>query len=1170
MLVLLALLLMAMLSYVLYTESGSRWAINYAIKQSEQNIEFKRVTGTLAHGLTFSKLQYKEDSLNINIGMMAFEFEWSWFDRHVKISEATVNEVSILQDQTKPKSAKPEPFQGVTLPVTVDLVALKAENIAFKNTDGAVDEFISTINLSAQVAKQSATINMLQVDTTGFGLLTSGQLQFGDGIAFNADTQWQFNSVSDTFTGKGVVTGGLSEIEFEQDITVAGDLLNGKFDASGVLGLAADEPVVSLWVNGPLATLWVAEEKLIIEQFKAEITGALSDYQVQVHGMIGHAQIPTSQFSFNAVGDAENLSTQNAQLMTPEGRLGIEADLSWQQGLQAKSQISFDAFNPQQLLPAWPGQIDGSLLVDLDMSDELIVSARKIQLKGLLKNDPLAITGSAAYANGAIETEQLNLEWANNQVALNGQLTEQAVDLSMELVWPNLSLLLPDASGELFGTLKFSGDYLNPRIEANLQGRALLYQNIQAQTISIESVGVWTEALTTRAVFQNASISDREFDEISITQQGNLQSHQMDLKLVTEELSSSISLQGSYQTMRDKTNPNPRPRDWQWSGQLVSHEVLLKNGKSVMLQKPININIADVVSIQAACWQGVEAGTLCVEFNDYTQSDQTLQGSISLESFSLAPLYMLLPENLKLTGYVNGDAKFNLQDDVLHVQSELKLIDGNLMIQNQQAVMYQQVIESLTIKATTMNEEVGVDLEGKLADGSFVSLAGQIILNKAGQWVIDSNLEGEIKDTSFLAQLSSELSEVKGQLQFNGDVSGEVIQPAVNLIVSQPQGHVKLTRLGTLIEQLNLQIKSQGLRQPIYQISLTGANVESLNQGHISSTGTLSLLGGRWQYQGQVNGSNFMVLNLPELKFNVSPNMAIQANQTGMNLVGELLIDYGHVVIKQLPPSTISNSPDLQIHTENNEPSAVYPINMEINASIKDSIDLDVIGLNADLSGSIVLKQTNNQGMQGNGVLNLSDGTYEIYGQKLNITEGELTFNGPLDNPRLNVSASRPSLAGDVTAGVQLGGTVNNLQSSLFSEPNLPDIEKLSYIMSGRGSDSAADISGQQLKQAAVVLGLKQSSPIFNQLQNQFGIDVLTVKESAYAKDTVVEAGKKINDKLYVSYNQGLFNRLGFWVMKYRINQFLNLQTTQGEDQSIELVYTRKATNKKATTDPEK
>ena len=334
----------------------------------------------------------------------------------------------------------------------------------------------------------------------------------------------------------------------------------------------------------------------------------------------------------------------------------------------------------------------------------------------------------------------------------------------------------------------------------------------------------------------------------------------------------------------------------------------------------------------------------------------------------------------------------------------------------------------------------------------------------------------------------------------------------------------------------------------------------AINQGQIESTGELSFPAvDQWQYLGQINGDNFMVLNLPEAKFNITPALTIKADQQGTDIKGNLSIDSGHVIVKQLPPSSVSNSDDLEIHTTESVDSAVYPFTMNVKASIKDPIKLDVIGLQAGLIGSLQLVKAQGKTLEGNGLLNLTDGSYEIYGQKLDINQGELTFTGPLDNPRLNVKASRTSVSGDVVAGVQLGGTVNNLQSNLYSEPNLSDIEKLSYIMSGRGIDNSGTLDGESLKQAAIVMGLNQSSPIFNQIQSQFGIDVLTLRESAVAADTVVEAGKKINDKLYVSYNQGLFNRLGFWMLKYRINEFLNLQTTQGEDQSIEIVYTRKA-----------
>ena len=69
---------------------------------------------------------------------------------------------------------------------------------------------------------------------------------------------------------------------------------------------------------------------------------------------------------------------------------------------------------------------------------------------------------------------------------------------------------------------------------------------------------------------------------------------------------------------------------------------------------------------------------------------------------------------------------------------------------------------------------------------------------------------------------------------------------------------------------------------------------------------------------------------------------------------------------------------------------------------------------------------------------------------------------------------------------------------------------------------------------------------------------MLTIKEGATTKDSQVEAGKQLNEKLYVGYNQGLFNRVGFLVLRYRINKALRLETTQGDSQSVDLIYVKK------------
>ena len=119
------------------------------------------------------------------------------------------------------------------------------------------------------------------------------------------------------------------------------------------------------------------------------------------------------------------------------------------------------------------------------------------------------------------------------------------------------------------------------------------------------------------------------------------------------------------------------------------------------------------------------------------------------------------------------------------------------------------------------------------------------------------------------------------------------------------------------------------------------------------------------------------------------------------------------------------------------------------------------------LKGKLRVSNIENSRINGFGSLKLVDGKYSIYGQTLDISKGELLFNGAIETPSIDVIASRKSISGDVTAGVELGGTINYLQSSLYSDPLLTDLEILSYILSGRGLNEESNTNSQQLAQAA-------------------------------------------------------------------------------------------------------
>ncbi len=68
-------------------------------------------------------------------------------------------------------------------------------------------------------------------------------------------------------------------------------------------------------------------------------------------------------------------------------------------------------------------------------------------------------------------------------------------------------------------------------------------------------------------------------------------------------------------------------------------------------------------------------------------------------------------------------------------------------------------------------------------------------------------------------------------------------------------------------------------------------------------------------------------------------------------------------------------------------------------------------------------------------------------------TAASLLFDGPVDNPALDVVALRKNIA--VEAGVELTGTVKVPRVRLVSNPPVPDGEKLSWLLTGQGLDRA-------------------------------------------------------------------------------------------------------------------
>ena len=217
-------------------------------------------------------------------------------------------------------------------------------------------------------------------------------------------------------------------------------------------------------------------------------------------------------------------------------------------------------------------------------------------------------------------------------------------------------------------------------------------------------------------------------------------------------------------------------------------------------------------------------------------------------------------------------------------------------------------------------------------------------------------------------------------------------------------------------------------------------------------------------------------------------------------------------------------------------------------------------GIHTRLAGSLQLRSgtlTNNVPRLTGEVRTLR-GTYKAYGQNLDIEQGVMRFVGAYDNPALDILAIRPNLTQRV--GVQITGTALAPRVRLYSEPELPEAEKLAWLVLGRsGANGGAEAA--VLQQAALALLGRNGQGLSGGLASSLGLDELSFAGSTTNADgttgkAAVTLGKRLSRNFYVAYERSLAGTLGTFSIFYDLSQRFTLRARTGEQSAVDLIFT--------------
>jgi translocation and assembly module TamB len=283
------------------------------------------------------------------------------------------------------------------------------------------------------------------------------------------------------------------------------------------------------------------------------------------------------------------------------------------------------------------------------------------------------------------------------------------------------------------------------------------------------------------------------------------------------------------------------------------------------------------------------------------------------------------------------------------------------------------------------------------------------------------------------------------------------------------------------------------------------------------------------------------------------------------NISGALNVDQARIVLPDESRPQLGD--DVRVRTTQMVPpapptarSSQRVTTIDVQIDLGTDFRIEGKGIKTRMRGSLNLLGDSVSAPRLVGSIATAGGEYSAYGQRLDIETGVLRFTGPIDNPSLNILAIRPNLTQRV--GVEITGTALLPSVRLYAQPDLPDAEKLAWLVLGRSS-AAGGAEAALLQQAALALLGSKSGSMTGGLASALGLDELSIRapsSSASSSDTAaggaITLGKRFSRNFYAAYERSLSGTVGTLFMFYELSRRFTVRAQAGEQTAIDLIFT--------------
>jgi translocation and assembly module TamB len=806
-------------------------------------------------------------------------------------------------------------------------------------------------------------------------------------------------------------------------------------------------------------------------------------YATEVEGDFTAAGLPLMRTQATGLLDTDRFTLQQGALEAYGGHSQLRGSVQWSapQSLQLTGTVR--DLDTGKLLGEIPGHIGFDFAASLQgLSAGSDLDLRLDNLRGTLHNSKAQGSGHIGRKNGEWLFDALDLKVAQAHLTAEGTWGQQP-DLRFSVIADDLALLSPQARGHLTARGSLGGTLQQPVLRLRAQGADFV---IGKQTLRSLDADINLDLqdggdLKARLQLRNLLAGGRRIDSVLAEVDGNTYDNSGFIAVDAAGLQLNMAARGSLQQGR-------------WQG--LVRQLTLGDGGSLQLAlaTPSKLTVAaHELTLESTCLNGRTTERLC---GAVALNGPDLLAQLDAQMLPLRTLTAGLTANVDYEGTIALRASAQRSGDTpLTASLQAGLSDAQLRhtFRNGREERFALGSGVIDARLGTEDFELTVGLDAGKAGNIAGKLHGQRVGEDWAQMPIDGDFSMQTDGLGLVALYAANVDRSTGRLSTHARIGGTLGEPDL-------QGDLQLRDVELDVYRVNFALRKLNLDARLAGDKLEFEGSAKAGEGSASLSGQIAWRERKPYGKLHLEGSDLAIVNIPEARVHASPKVDFQIAGQSIDITGEVRLPYGVLEPATITNAVLASSDEVLVSADAAARAQVWQVTSDINVVLGDKVSIDTLGLKGRLAGSLRVQTDAAQNSRGSGELGVAEGRYAAFGRNLDVARGRLLFNnGPLNDPGIDLRAQK--VFPDVTAGVNVRGTLRAPRMTFFSEPAISQSQIVSLILAGGSLDSVQNSSrsgaarNDLLAQGGAILA--------QQLGSRVGIEDVGI-ESNISNDTCV------------------------------------------------------------------